>query len=76
MTSDFLSGLNMIFKIGWDLLTSFYIPGTNVTPAGFMLFVVVSGLSLKFLLSLFGVGGASSSNVFHAERSRAGRSKD
>lgn len=67
MTQDFLNGLSMIFNIGWSLLTSFKIPGTNVTPAAFMLFVMVSGISLKFLVNLFGHG--SGSDVIGTSRS-------
>lgn len=59
MSSDFFLGLQMIFNIGWTVLTSFKIPGTNVTPAAFLLFITVSGLSLKFIRSLFGVGRGS-----------------
>lgn len=75
MTSDFASALRVIFQMGWGLLTSFYIPGTNITPAALLLFSSVTYISLKFLVSLFGTGGLSSSNVVHAQRTRSGRSK-
>lgn len=74
VTNDFLSGLRFIFSMGWKLITAFCIPGTNVTPAALMLFVSVSFISLKFLTQLFGIGGVSSTNVAHAQRTREGRS--
>lgn len=75
MTSDFALGLRAIISMGWGLLTSFYIPGTNITPAALLLFSSVTYISLKFLVNLFGTGGLSSTNVVHAQRTREGRPK-
>lgn len=49
MTSDFIKALSWIFHAGYYLLTSFYFPGTNVTPLGMILFGASAMLGFKFL---------------------------
>lgn len=41
--------LGQIFR----LFTSWYIPGTNVTPAGVLFFIAFAGLSIRFVKALF-----------------------
>ena len=65
---------SFLFTWAWRFMTCFYIPGTNLTPASIALFVSFSGIVLKFLTQLFGVGSVSGSNAIHAQRTRVGRS--
>lgn len=60
MTQDTISILQFWFLWGWRLLTSTYLPGTNVTPAAMLLFGAFAILSIKFFTNLMGVGGAGS----------------
>lgn len=60
MTSDSLTILQFWFTWGWRLLTSTYLPGTNVTPAAMILFGAFAMLAIRFIMSLTGVGGAGS----------------
>ena len=39
MTQDAFSIVVAVFSNMWKLFTGWYIPGTNITPAGFWLFV-------------------------------------
>lgn len=54
MTSDALLVVLTIFNTIWKLFTSWYIPGTNVTPAGIAFFVLVSSLALRIFKHYFG----------------------
>lgn len=54
MTNNAITILQLIFGSAWNLLTSFYIPGTNVTPAGLAIFIPTTYIGLKFLKYLFG----------------------
>ena len=49
MTDDAMLVLSGLFGIFWKLFNSWYIPGTNVTPAEFILFVLSIGIFLRFL---------------------------
>ena len=40
MTSDALLVVNFLFTSIWGFFTSWYIPGTNVTPAAFFFFLL------------------------------------
>lgn len=53
MTADAISILQFVFSTGWTFFSSWYIPGTNVTPAamGFFLlaaFVVIKIIKVQF----------------------------
>lgn len=48
MTADALLVLQTLFKSIWMLFNSWYIPGTNVTPAAFFIFL----LCARFILGL------------------------
>lgn len=51
-----------IFTRCWDFFTTWYFPGTNVTPAAFMFFSLQAVIGLKVLKFIFyhdgGGGGA------------------
>lgn len=49
MTSDAVFILSNMLSQAWRLFTSWYIPGTNVTPAALALFGIVAGVSIKFI---------------------------
>ena len=51
MTSDALAVLQCLFTTIWSLFASWHIPGTNVTPAGFFLFLISAGIGLRYALS-------------------------
>lgn len=55
MTDDALLVVECLFNVIWQLFTSWYIPGTNVTPAAFFLFLGVASLSLRFLYRLVSI---------------------
>lgn len=64
MTSDALLVVQCLFSTIWSLFTSWYIPGTNVTPAMFFLFLGSAGLGITFVARLLTVNpGLSSSSV-------------
>lgn len=50
MTNDAIAVLNCLFQTIWSLFTSWHIPGTNVTPAGFFLFLISAGIGLRYAL--------------------------
>lgn len=57
MTSDALLVVEAIFETVWRIFNSWYIPGTNVTPAvlGFgVLFILVVKWMLSKILGLWG----------------------
>lgn len=55
MTNDAIQVLDCLFEIVWLLFTSWYIPGTDVTPAGAFMFFAFAGLALRFLYRLVGL---------------------
>lgn len=57
MTTDAVEIVRLLFEVVWRLFSSWYIPGTHVTPADFFLFLILAGMGLKFLKSLLGLGG-------------------
>lgn len=52
MTADALLVVQTLFGVIWRLFTSWKIPGTDTTPAGWFLFVALAVLTLKFLKSV------------------------
>lgn len=57
MSNDGMLVLKMLFQIVWRLFTEWYIPGTNVTPAGAGLFFLSAGIGLRFVLGFLGNPG-------------------
>lgn len=55
MTNDAILVLECLFESVWLLFTSWYIPGTDVTPAGAFMFFAFAGLALRFLYRLVGI---------------------
>lgn len=49
MTSDALQILSFVFSSIWQLFTSFEIPGTHTTPAGWALFSLSVLLAVKLV---------------------------
>lgn len=58
MTNNFFLALQWWFSSAWRLFTSFYIPGTNVTPAGMLLFGASAYVGVKFVKYIFFTGGS------------------
>lgn len=55
--------LGVVFQSAWTLLTCFYIPGTNVTPAGLLIFVASAVIGIHFVKRLFSaIGGTSNAD--------------
>ena len=54
MTSDALLILQTIFTSIWSLFTSWYIPGTNVTPALMAVFIMLAAFVLRMIKKYFG----------------------
>lgn len=78
MTNDALAVLNCLFQTIWALFTTWYIPGTNVTPAGFFLFLISAGIGLRYALMILhrppsGYGDTVKFAAFHGrERGYSG----
>lgn len=53
MTSDALSVVSLLFSTIWSLFTSWFIPGTNTTPAEFAIFILVVFLIIRTVKRLF-----------------------
>lgn len=60
MTNDFYLCLQWWFQSAWRLLTSFYFPGTNVTPAGMLLFGASAVIGFRFLKYILFTGNSGS----------------
>lgn len=52
MTSDALLVVECLFSTIWQLFTSWYIPGTDVTPAQLFLFLILASLSITFVVRM------------------------
>lgn len=50
MTNDAIAVLQCLFQTIWSLFTTWHIPGTNVTPAGFFLFLISAGVGLRYAI--------------------------
>lgn len=59
MTDDALLVVQSLFSVIWRLFTSWYIPGTNVTPAVMALFLAAAGIGLRLLIRFFDANSAS-----------------
>lgn len=67
MTSDALSFLSGVFEQIFSLFTSWHIPGTNVTPAMWFVFLLSVGVLFRFLGKL-GFGKASVDDVTNIDK--------
>ena len=53
MTSDGLLIVQFLFSQIWTFFTSWHIPGTGVTPGGFLLFLLSASIGLRIIMHLF-----------------------
>lgn len=60
MTNNFFMALQWWMQSAWRLFTSFYIPGTNVTPASMILFGAAAIVGIRFIKHIFFTGGSNS----------------
>lgn len=51
MTQDAVAVVEMLFTTIWKFFVCFQIPGTNVTPAAFGIFLLAASFGLRFFLS-------------------------
>lgn len=61
MTSAGLQALSCIFENAWKLFTSWHIPGTNVSPAMWFMFLLVIPMGFKMVFGILGMTGVFSS---------------
>ena len=54
MTNDALFVLRCIFEDIFSLFTSWYIPGTNVTPALMAVFIIIFVFAIRFIRQFIG----------------------
>lgn len=72
MTSDAILVVQCLFSTIWSLFTSWYIPGTNVTPAQFFLFLGSASLGITFIVRILTVNpGLSHSSVKSVSSAKA-----
>lgn len=62
MTADALSVLGLLFGTIWKLFTSFRIPGTDVTPAGWILFTLFVPVVIRLLKRFIDKNASSDSS--------------
>ena len=55
LTDDALLVLDCLFKTIWKLFNSWYIPGTNVTPAVMIFGFLFLGICFRFIGHFFGL---------------------
>lgn len=53
MTQNAFTFLTAFIAQIFRLFTSWYLPGTNVTPAGLLFFFLAGALSIKFIKAIF-----------------------
>lgn len=59
MSNDVLLAMQGFFNAIWLFLTGWYLPGTNITPASFMLFCAMFKVTLPFVLDLISISFSS-----------------
>ena len=60
MTQDFVTCLTWIFHAAWRILTGFYFPGTNITPAAMLLFGALTFIVFEWLSMMLNTQAPSS----------------
>lgn len=69
MTNDAVLVVGTLFNVIWALFTEWKIPGTNTTPAGWFMFVLMTGLSIRFMKSILpGILNAVSGSSSHGQK--------
>lgn len=61
MTVNALAAVHMLFSTIWRLFTSWTFPGTNVTPASWIIFAFVLVVAVRFVKRLGGGDSGESS---------------
>lgn len=61
MSNDALLVVQTLFSVIWRIFTSWYIPGTNVTPAVMALFLASAGIGLRLLVRFLDANYAAAS---------------
>lgn len=61
MTADALLVLQTLFTSIWSVFTSWYIPGTNVTPMAMFVFILAACLLLRVVRHYTNNGGGGDS---------------
>lgn len=69
MSNDALLVLECLFKTIWQLFTSWNFPGTNVTPAEMFLFLISSGIGLRYVLMFLHSPNASAAGGVYSAKS-------
>lgn len=69
MTSDAILAVRFMWTMAIRLLTSIYIPGTNITPLSLIFFLATVAIGLKLLVRLTGVGSVDQTAVTAAKNS-------
>lgn len=59
MSVNFGKVVAFFFDSAWHFMTSFYLPGTNVTPLGMLFFMAAVALGFRFLKSLLNMNMSS-----------------
>lgn len=62
MTEDVVLILSTVLQSAWYLFTSWFIPGTHMTPASMALFALTVVVSLRFFKRMGKVDGSDSSD--------------
>lgn len=62
MSGEVLAFLTGCIAQFWHIFNGWYVPGTNVTPAGWAMFLLSAGVLFRFLKKL-GFGSASISDL-------------
>lgn len=55
MTSNAILAIQCIFSESWRLFNSWHIPGTNISPASWLVFAVVFYIGLKMVFGILGM---------------------
>lgn len=62
MTNNFYLAISWWFQTAWRFMTSIYFPGTNVTPAGMLLFGGCVYIGFKFVHRILFTGPGGDNN--------------
>lgn len=68
MSNDAIAVVKCLFQTIWQLFSSWHIPGTDVTPAAFALFLISSGIGLRYVLQFLHSPNASATQTGSAEK--------
>lgn len=59
VSSDFSAVIRFMWETAFRFMTSFYIPGTRITPLALLFFVACTTIALRFITNMFGIGNVS-----------------